>query len=365
MNNNTGFASRLWLLFARLLRRTLGRCVAFLLHDELERFRKKERANLARQLKRYQKRNEALDAAQKLVKIHTINKEKVASEMGVEKNKPGTTGTDEPGGVVLSLTSYPARMYDIHYTIHSLLSQTLKPERLVLWLGNEHFPDGEASVPQPVLDMKTRGLEIRFCKDLRPFTKLLPAISAFPGKAIVTADDDIFYPPDWLEKLVSAYRSDPKTIWCNRVLTIEETPEGELSPYRQWKIATTPFPPSFANFITGVGGVLYPPGSLHEEVFNMDALSETTPFNDDIWFWAMAVKAGTKIGITPNGFPGYLTYINPRREIGLSDDGTLSSSNVVDGKNDTQLGNVFARYPEVGERLKEAIIERSNSQEEA
>lgn len=347
--------SQLWLGFATILRRTLGRCIAFLIRDELDRRFKRFQKNERETLRRFQPRNAHLNALQKLLKLHSINKERVASEMALWKGDSGVSGLDEPGGIIVSLTSYPARMYDVHFTIHSLLSQTKKPEQVILWLGEDRFPEGEASVPAPVLALKKRGLTIRFCKDLRAFTKLIPSLAAFPGKSIVTADDDIYYPPDWLEKLSLAHRSNPELIWGNRLRAIAGLPDGTLAPYRKWKAATAEMAPSYANFITGVGGVLYPPGCLHPDVFDEAAMFEASPNNDDIWFWAMAVRQGTKIGVVPDGFPGYLTYVNPMRELGFSDDGTLASENVAQGANESQLEAVFARYPEVLDRLKQVL----------
>lgn len=355
MNVITVACSQIFGIFAKLLRMTLGKFVFFLLHDEMEKWRKKERAFVSQRLQRYQKRTEPLNVLQKLLKIHAVNKEKVEAEIAMSHDLVGTTEADRPNGVIVSLTSYPARLYDIHFTIHSLLSQTVKPERVVLWLGEDKFPNGEASVPQPVLDMKKRGLEIRFCKDERAFTKLLPALSAFPDKTIVTADDDIFYPSDWLEKLVAAYKMNPNIIWCNRVRVINCIAPGIVAPYKEWKAAPPETEPSFANFLTGVGGVLYPPNSMHQDVFDEETFHQTTPYNDDIWFWAMAVRKGTPIGVVPEGFQGYLVYVNPRREIGLLDDGTLSSTNVAMDRNEEQLKAVFDKYPEVLTRLLESL----------
>ncbi len=374
-------ASRFFLLFVKALRKTVGKCIYFLVFDALEKRSAKERkkqkakfaklgkgvktareriktakADVSAKFKGYQKRTEQLDALLKLSKIPSINKEKVSSEIALAGDAPGVSGENVPGGIVVSLTSYPARMYDIHYAIHSLLSQTEKPERVVLWLGEDRFPGGEKSVPGPVLDLKRRGLEIRFCKDVRSFTKLLPALKAFPDKSIVTADDDIYYPPDWLAGLSDARKRDGRSIWSYRSRAIREDGEGGLLPYRQCPIATPDVPPSFTNLLTGVGGVLYPPGSLHRDVFDEEAWLRTTPHNDDIWFWAMALRAGTKIGIAP-GYPGYLVHVNPRRALGFLEDGTLSVDNVSGGGNDGQMAAVFAEYPDVLSKLKEGLAE--------
>ena len=323
---------------ASFLRRRLGALLYSVVSPEIER-----------RLRSVQPRTENLRAAEKMVAIHAVNRDRASCEMSLSA-EPGVSGEDRPGGIVVSLTSYPARMYDVHFALHSLLSQTVKPERVVLWLGRERFPRGEETVPEKVLNLRRRGLEIRFCHDVRSFTKLLPALGAFPGKTIVTADDDVYYDRDWLERIERAAKPDPRCIWAARVRRILASPNG-LAPYETWPLDTEGAAPSFANFPTGVGGVLYPPGALHPEVANEAAFRELTPAADDIWFWAMAVRNGTRIGAVP-GFPGWLTYVNPRRELGLSDEGTLMSGNYRKRENDPQLEAVMRRYPEVREALE-------------
>jgi hypothetical protein len=46
---------------------------------------------------------------------------------------------NEPRAIV-SLTSCPERMYDIHFCTFSLLNQITKPDAVILWLAEEQFP---------------------------------------------------------------------------------------------------------------------------------------------------------------------------------------------------------------------------------
>ena len=344
------FLSRIWNLAAKILRATLGRCLGFLLHDCIVRERRRAEEAAAARLEKYQERIPELVRIQKLLGLHAADKEKAAYEMWQERNRAGTTGKDEPGGVVVSLTSYPGRIYDIHYAVHSLLRQSFRPERVVLWLGEDSFPGREDDLPGALLDFRRRGLEIRFCEDLGPFTKLVPALSAFQGKTIVTADDDIVYPGNWLEALVRARGADPNAIWCRRVRRLELSPNGDVARYCRWKVNLDGAEPSFANFLTGVGGVLYPPDSLDPAAADKVSFQRLTPKNDDIWFWAMAVRKGTRIGAVSGGLPPYLTYVNRWRELGLSDDVTLMESN-LSGANDVQFRSVLEACPDVAERL--------------
>ena len=99
--------------------------------------------------------------------IPSINRDEIAS-LAENLNRKGIN--QESGRkheVIVSLTSYPKRMYDIHLCLYSLLVQDFKPDRLILWLANEQFPNGEDDIPRRVLDLKQWGLEIRWCEDTR------------------------------------------------------------------------------------------------------------------------------------------------------------------------------------------------------
>ena len=42
---------------------------------------------------------------------------------------------------IVSITSFPARINEIWITIETLLRQSFKPDKIILWLGEEQFPD--------------------------------------------------------------------------------------------------------------------------------------------------------------------------------------------------------------------------------
>ena len=112
-------------------------------------------------------------------------------------------------------------------------------------------------------------------------------------------------------------------------------------PYKNWKWSVSDVKPSLTNFLTGVGGVLYPPKCLDDMVTNKDLFKKLSPYNDDIWFWAMAVKKGTKINVID--FDKRLVYVDLGQELGLSGQ-TLHSQNVAENRNDIQIQNVIKYF---------------------
>lgn len=262
--------------------------------------------------------------------------------------KPGVTSVNRHPQLVVSLTSYPERISTAHHTLNSLLRQSLRPDKLVLWLGEERFPNKEADLPAEVLCLREFGLTIGWCRDLRVYTKLLPALNRFPDALIVTADDDTYYPRKWLEALCYAHRSEPQHIYCHRAHRIRLDADGNVLPYRSWDWCVAPKEASCLNFLTGEGGVLYFPGCFHEDVANKELYSQLTPNNDDIWYWSMAVLHGTKVKVVQKNRQQMLTF-DSTQHVSL-----YSSNRRADG-NDAQMANVLAHYP----KLKDILLAAS------
>ena len=75
--------------------------------------------------------------------IPHINKEKVDYSIEMFDKFALNQQEKRDKRVIVSLTSYPDRMYDIHYCLYSLLNQTFKPDKIILYLTKEQFPNLE------------------------------------------------------------------------------------------------------------------------------------------------------------------------------------------------------------------------------
>ncbi len=281
--------------------------------------------------------------------INHINKEKKTCEIELFKGL-GVTREKRSPQIIVSLTSYPSRIYDIHYCLYSLLNQSFKPDKLILWLSKEEFPNLEEDLPSNLLNLEKHGLEIKWTeKNFRVYNKLIHSLIEYPNDIIVTADDDIFYPEDWLERLYENY--DGKNIVAHRA-HLMNFESGSPVPYELWEKCIENEEITILNLPTGVGGVLYPPDVFNKDVLKDQLFLKLTPTADDIWFWGMVVLNNRKINVLKNGYK-YLTYINPERELNLNDDGTLYEGNKL--RNDEQLSAILEYYPEIKDRLLEEI----------
>ncbi|MBT9369653.1 hypothetical protein [Rhizobium sp. CSW-27] len=197
---------------------------------------------------------------------------------------------DLPGRLIISLTSYPRRYGTLHLTLKALLSQTMQADRLVLWVAEADY----AALPAAVLRLQSNRFIIRTADDLRSYLKLVPSLESFPGAFIATADDDVYYERTWLEDLVRAWRGNHGQTVCHRAHRITTDAVGNWKPYAQWQNGFREPTASAEVFPTGVGGILYPPGSLHPLCTRRDLFQSLAPTADDLWFYWMTRMAGSQ-----------------------------------------------------------------------
>ncbi|MDR0664704.1 MAG: hypothetical protein LBF86_04185 [Helicobacteraceae bacterium] len=201
---------------------------------------------------------------------------------------------DPSSRAVVSLTSYGDRIKTVHLTIESIACGSVLPKRLILWIDEE---ETLRDLPSPLKRLQDCGLEILGCENYGSYTKFYPfVISQDLSLPLVTADDDIFYPKDWLKNLVVAHVKNPDAIYCYRARRISFDSDG-FAPYKSWRLIYKSDKPSALNFATGVSGVIYPPRFLRILKEAGDGFLQTCPKGDDIWLHKQAIGAEFRIAV--------------------------------------------------------------------
>lgn len=237
----------------------------------------------------------------------------------------------QDGGAVVSLTTFGQRWSSVYYTIESVGAGHVKPSRLLLWVTPSLLATG---IPEPLKRLQRRGLEILGCDDVGPHTKYFPAVNHLPPRcALVTADDDVLYPLDWLERLGDTALQRPEQVVAHRARTISFLREGQLAPYVQWRHCKD-VSPSPLHFALGVGGVLYPPVMQHALREAGDGFRHCCPRADDVWLKVVALRHGVDVcQIAPT--PPLVTDLPGTKGSGLA------RHNVSGGGNDEQIRATF------------------------
>lgn len=243
----------------------------------------------------------------------------------------------------VSLTSFPARIHYVHIAIETLMRQSVKPDRIVLWLAESQFPDHK--LPNTLTDLEKRGLTIRFCEDLRSHKKYHFAFQAYPEDHIILADDDLFYPVDTVKRLVKLHKKHPEDIVCVSAQIIAPKLTALPSVWPQPQAGKRYVSCWEAQAFTGAGS-LFPARWYPPQVFDAQKAMAVTPTADDLWLKAMSLKAGvrTTLDHPTRGFPA---------EVMIPGNVTLFQENKAtsDNRNDLAWSSLVQEYGEGWERL--------------
>lgn len=251
-------------------------------------------------------------------------------------------GIDLNSKVIVSLTSYPARIDTVWITIATLLNQTRKPYKVILWLAKEQFPDEK--LPKRLVDLQKRGLEIAYCEDLMPHKKYFYTMQKYPEYFVVTADDDIFYPENHLEKLWQGYEKYPGNIICHWSHRIGFDKNKEFLSYNDWE-NNGEDKPSLWNLAVGCNGVLYPPKALSEKAFDVERIKKLALHTDDLWLKCMSVLNDVKV---INCNETILIYYNMLK---AQKSGLWQTNTKDENRNDKVWSALMEEYPEVRQKL--------------
>lgn len=251
--------------------------------------------------------------------------------------------------IIISMTSFPAAIACAEKAVCSLLEGSVLPDKIVLYLTSSQFEGVDLPESLTALIKENNIFEIRYCDcDIRSYTKLIPALADFPESVIVTVDDDINYHRDMLRKLLSMHKRFPNAVIAHRAKRIKKD-----LPYKKWPkfhwydFLLKRIHAGYDILQTGVGGVLYPPHSLHPDMLNPDLFMNIAPTADDIWFWAATIRNGTPVVPVPFG-------INHPHELGKPRSLALQWINYRAGedRNSATLKRILERYPDIEKRLK-------------
>ncbi len=192
-----------------------------------------------------------------------------------------------PEGFVVGMTSYPPRIRSCWKAIESLLRQDTRGIPIVLVLATEEFPDHK--IPWRLRRQCRRGLSVLWTdRNGKSFDKLLPLRREYPDSSIITVDDDKYYPPDLLRRLIEAHRENPGHIVGARGWRVTKRDDPLNKKFgANWRRAQ-PGDSGRGLHLPGGNGCLYPPGSLNNLVDDIDLAMRLCPTTDDIWFWACA-----------------------------------------------------------------------------
>lgn len=247
------------------------------------------------------------------------------------------------GNVTVSLTSHSKRVTDFApFAIYSIFHQTVLPNRIVLNINQEKWNND--NVPELINKLQIAGLEVNFCEDVGPHTKLLPAMQKYQEDVIITVDDDVYYDRELIEELLHGYQKSGKKSVVTRWAMVVKFKEGKMLPYSEWAVADGTEPQDTFYSPLGVAGVLYPPHIFTDEVFNKFVYRTLCKNADDIWFSIQEYLNKIPVYYVKNNHWVDNFAVNHAAEYVAYESDALHFQNVEQGMNDIQISNLIKYY---------------------
>ena len=252
--------------------------------------------------------------------------------------------------VLVSLTSFPARLPYLHHTLYSILTQDYKDFHIALFLSSSEVRPDE--LPRILKIFARLGLlSIHFVEEnLRAYKKLFYALQAYPEHIIITIDDDQIYAPNTISLLLESYKKFPRAIHTHRAYDgayMADILELDSATYCAIIAQDSPH---LALASVGVSGVLYPPSPFSQEFFNTQAIVSLAPYSDDLWFFVMSVLNDVPKVLVKNALE------HPKESsIAIDESPNLWEINCEQNRNYDQLRALLEAYPQARAKILESL----------
>ena len=256
------------------------------------------------------------------------------------------TGSERSEKVILSLTSFPARIHQVYYAIKSLMLQTIQADEIRLYLAEEQFP--QKKLPKKLQNLVEKGLRIIWVDDKRSHKKYYDSLlNQRENELIITYDDDIIYEKDSVEKLIAGHKRFPDCIICNRGETILRDADGVMKPQSLWRINSKVgvCEPTMEVMPSTGAGCLYPYGAVPEITFDWDIAKNNALTADDLWMRFCSYSYGTKVVKTRETIATLCIVHGSQKE-------KLTEINDINGENQRVIERLSTLFPSVY-RVKE------------
>lgn len=248
--------------------------------------------------------------------------------------------------VIVSFTSFPRRFSNLDLVVKSIMMQSMKADKIILYLGSD---SKNVELPSKLLSLKEKGLEIIYRdEDLKSHKKYYYAFQDYPNDIVITVDDDLVYEKDMIKLLVDSYNKYPNSVSAKRVHRMKVEKNGKLAKYNDWQWNCEDITqPSLELVAIGCGAILYPPNCMDKKVFDKEKILNQCLKADDIWLKFMQILKKTPV-----------VYVKGRRihpvTILGSQKYTLNSINVEQNQNDVYIQNLENEF---GVELAEFCME--------
>ena len=130
--------------------------------------------------------------------------------------------------IYVSISTIPPRIKNLEKSVKSILSQTLKPDKIFINIPYKYKRFKEIISDDQIPNFKDTSIEVTRCEDCGPGTKLLGSLDKIKKNSLVIlADDDNIYENYMVEKFYYFYKVAPENAYSFYVHPLDNFPIGQ------------------------------------------------------------------------------------------------------------------------------------------
>ncbi|WP_156002776.1 MULTISPECIES: glycosyltransferase family A protein [unclassified Thioalkalivibrio] len=182
--------------------------------------------------------------------------------------------------------------------LQSLKAQTVQPDLILVNLSSTAYLADDGVNDRPEW-LDGDNVLVNWVPNTGPYRKLLPAVEiAESDDLILTADDDILYGENWVERLGELAGKYKGHIVSGRARCIKRSLTGGWQNYQLWKLVAEPMC-GFEILPTGGAGAVYRKGLLDLDFLMDPMFADLAPTTDDLWFRAASMRKDVNVAVDP------------------------------------------------------------------
>lgn len=205
----------------------------------------------------------------------------------------------------INLTTTDSRLHLCSSTVWSLLSQSLKPDLINIWVSKDAYMSdkGIGFIPKWIDDFNNINniIRLNFVDNTGPYRKFFPALNMSSSSDIIAyADDDVIYGENWLKLLFDCYiENEGKFVVASRVRLRKKNILGYYKSYNMAKLVSSSSLLKSDYIITGVGGCIFKKSDVLSEFHNNTDYLSLAPRADDLWISSIFQISNATVMVCP------------------------------------------------------------------
>ena len=248
--------------------------------------------------------------------------------------------------LLVSMTSYPKRIFGIFDVFLSLLNQSadINSYQCFLTLSKEEFIEGVKNLSLNMQKLIENGwVKLIWYHNIYSHKKLMPILKIYPENDILLVDDDIIRNYNFIEIFQRDHINNPKDVICGVFIYYYDNLEmRRLKGYKtQFIREINPVPNIIfqtARPSNGFGGILYPKHTFSDKrFFNESLYMNLSLTSDELWQYAFIIIENKILRQTSIIIDNSFNFVNNSQTIGT----TLSK---INKKNYPLINNRLINY---------------------